>query len=286
MRERTRVRPGIDPGDEGHRPFAGRHCESPEGIEGAEAEVGGPTTVGRAGEEASASAERFPNRPKCFPGRRRPLGVFPETIETDRLRLERLTDGVTPRELYDAAGRGRSPTIEREAAYLPWEPLGTLRDAEERLDSFAAEWAERERAEWAIRPREGEAGAGAFAGSAGVIPEWEKDCALLAVWLREPFWGRRYSGERADALLDVAFDRLDVGVVAVPLHADNRRSYRAVERYVTRHGGRYEGRLRNHAGRYDDPADHHRFSVSRGEWADADGARTDVRYRRTEASRD
>ena len=206
--------------------------------------------------------------------------MFPETVETDRLRLERLDESVTPRELYDAAGRGRSPTVERETAYLPWNPLDTLADAADRLDSFGARWADRERAEWAIRPRAGEDGAGEFAGSAGLITRWEQDCALLAVWLREPFWGRRYSGERADALLDAAFDRLDFGVAAVPLHADNRRSYRAVERYVTRHGGRYEGRLRNHAGRYDEPADHHRFSVSRAEWTDADAARTAVRYGR------
>ena len=205
--------------------------------------------------------------------------MFPETIETDRLRLERLTDDVTPRELYDAAGRGRSPTVERETAYLPWKPPGTLGDAADRLDSFEAKWESRERAEWAIRPREGEDGAGELAGTAGLICRWEQDCALLAVWLRERFWGRRYSGERADALLDVAFDALGFGVAAVPLHADNRRSYRAVERYVTRHGGRYEGRLRNHAGRYDRPADHHRFSVSREEWAAAAGARTGVRYR-------
>ena len=204
--------------------------------------------------------------------------MFPETIETDRLRLERADESVTPRALYDAAGRGRSATIARETEYLPWSPLDTLRDAEARVESFEERWAERERAEWAVRPREGEEGAGELAGTAGLLLRWEKDLALLAVWLREPFWGRRYSGERADALLDVAFDALDVGVVAVPLHADNERSYRAVERYVDRHGGRYEGRLRNHAGRYDEPADHHRFSVSRGEWRGADGTRTAVRY--------
>lgn len=55
-------------------------------------------------------------------------------------------------------------------------------------------------------------------------------------------------------------------MVAIPLHADNDNSYRAVEKYVERHGGRYEGLLRNHAGRYDAPADHHRFSISQSEY--------------------
>lgn len=204
--------------------------------------------------------------------------MFPETIETDRLRLERLSrDRVATRTLYEAAS-GRSDTVGAETEHLPWDPVDTLRGAEERLADFERRWDGRERAEWAIRPREGEAGAGELAGTAGLICEWERDLALLAIWLRRPFWGRRYSGERADALLEVAFDRLDLGVVAIPLHADNGRSYRAVERYVERHGGRHEGLLRHHAGRYDGPADHHRFSVSREEWRAADAARTAVRF--------
>ncbi|MFC6787411.1 GNAT family N-acetyltransferase [Halobaculum halobium] len=204
--------------------------------------------------------------------------MFPEVIETDRLRLERCSrERVSPRTLYEVAS-DRSPTIDAETAYLPWEPLDTLADAADRLAAFERQWEERERAEWVVRPRTGEPDAGEFAGTAGLLCQWEKDLALLAVWLRQPFWGRRYSGERADALLEVAFDRLDVGVAAVPIHGDNDRSRRAVERYIDRHGGRYEGLLRNHAGRYDEPADHHRFSVSREEWREADGARTAVRY--------
>lgn len=204
--------------------------------------------------------------------------VFPEVIETDRLRLERCSaDHVSPRALYEAAS-DRSPTIDAETEYLPWSSLDTLVDAEERLDGFERQWEERERAEWVVRPRSGESGAGEFAGTAGLILRWDRDLALLAIWLRKPFWGRRYSGERADALLEVAFDRLDLGVAAVPLHGENDRSYAAVERYVDRHGGRYEGRLRNHAGRYDEPADHHRFSVTREEWRAADGARTAVEF--------
>ncbi|MFC7136292.1 GNAT family N-acetyltransferase [Halobaculum litoreum] len=120
--------------------------------------------------------------------------MFPDTIETDRLRLERLTrDRVDPRTLYEAAS-DRSPTVDEETEYLPWSPLATLRDAEDRIAAFERQWAERERAEWAIRPREGEDGAGEFAGTAGLICRWDEDLALPAIWLRKPFWGRRYSG--------------------------------------------------------------------------------------------
>jgi len=99
-----------------------------------------------------------------------------------------------------------------------------------------------------------------------LILRWDRDLALPAIWLRKPFWGRGYSGERADALLGVAFDRLDLGMVAIPVHRDNGKSRRAVERYVDRHGGRYEGLLRHHSGRYDEPVDHHRFSIAREEY--------------------
>jgi RimJ/RimL family protein N-acetyltransferase len=192
--------------------------------------------------------------------------VFPDRLTTDRLRFERFSaDAVAPRTLYEHVSQ-RNPTIEDETEYLPWNPAETVADAAQRIADYEQQWAERERAEWLLRPCAGEDGAGDIAGSAGLIFSWEKDLALLAVWLRKPFWGRGYSGERADALLRLAFDELDIGVVAIPLHAENERSYRAVEKYVDRYGGRYEGRLRNHAGRYDEPVDHHRFSISQEEY--------------------
>lgn len=192
--------------------------------------------------------------------------MFPNRLITDRLRFERFAaDTVDPRTLYDHVSY-RNPTIGDETEYLPWNPVETVADAAERIDDYEQQWAERERAEWLVRPREGEEGAGELAGSAGLIFSWEKDLAMLAIWLRKPFWGRGYSGERADALLRLAFDELDLDVVAVPLHAENERSYRAVEKYVERYGGQYEGRLRNHAGRYDEPADHHRFTISQAEY--------------------
>lgn len=193
--------------------------------------------------------------------------MFPETFETDRLRFERLCrDTVDAFELYELTSH-RNPTIAEETRYLPWNPTTTVKEAADRLDEFERQWADRERAEWVIIPKEGEDQAGEIAGTAGLLCQWKKDLGMPAIWLRKPFWGRGYSGERADALLEIAFDRLDFGMVAVPLHGDNEKSYRAVEKYVERHGGRYEGLLRNHAGRYDEPADHHRFSISHDEYA-------------------
>jgi RimJ/RimL family protein N-acetyltransferase len=192
--------------------------------------------------------------------------MFPETFETERLTYRRLcSETIGPLELYDLTS-SRSSTAMEEFQYLPWDPAETVKEAADRLDAFEQKWDDRERADWLIVPKEGEEGAGEIVGRAGLICQWEQDLALPAIWLRKPFWGRGYSGERADALLEIAFERLDFGVVAIPLHGENQKSYRAVKKYVQRHGGRYEGLLRNHAARYDGPADHHRFSISREEY--------------------
>ena len=207
--------------------------------------------------------------------------MFPKAFATDRLEFERFCSrNVSPTELYEIAST-KSETIGAETAYLPWDPLRTMKESAERIEAFERQWEERERAEWLIRGgREADEveDSTEIIGSAGIICEWAKDLAILAIWLRKPYWGRGYSGERADALLEIAFERLDFDVVAIPLHSENTNSYRAVGRYVERHGGRYEGVLRNHAGRYDEPVDHHRFSISQREYRSADGAETAVRF--------
>jgi len=197
-----------------------------------------------------------------------PGTVFPERFETERLSFERLDAALTPREYY-AVVSDRNETVAAETEYLPWTPVSSLGEAADRLAEFERQWDERERAEWCLRVPDREADEPSVAGFAGLLLEWEKDLVLPTIWLRKPYWGRGLSGERADALLEIAFERLDVGVVAIPVHAENDRSYAAVERYVDRYGGRYEGLLRHHAGRYDEPVDHHRFSISRAEYRDA-----------------
>jgi len=196
--------------------------------------------------------------------------VFPATLSTERLRFERLCrENVPLAEYYELVGAEPNPTAEAELRYIPREPVETMGGAADRLDEFEEQWEARERAEYALRPREGEDGAGELAGTAGLILAWDRSLAKLAVRLRRRFWGRGYSGERADALLALAFDRLDLDCVAVPVHADNDRSKRAVEKYVDRWGGRYEGCFRNDGRRAEGPVDRHRFSITRSAYEDA-----------------
>lgn len=194
--------------------------------------------------------------------------MFPRRLETDRLRLEVVTpETLDPFELYEHCNPD-APHVEAVTRYLTWEPHETPKVSFEFVREVGEQFEAGEAATYAVRPREGEEGAGELAGMAGISVDWDRHLATLGTWLRRPFWGRGYSGERAAAMFELAFDRLDLDVVAVTCHVDNENSYRAISRYVERAGGREEGVLRNHVRYPDGPADVHRFSVTSEEWAE------------------
>ncbi|AEH37270.1 GNAT family N-acetyltransferase [Halopiger xanaduensis] len=191
--------------------------------------------------------------------------VLPETIETDRLRLEALRpESVDTLELYDICSS--DPDIEAITEYLTWDPHETPKDTLEFLEHMGEQYESNDGASYVIRPREDEDGASEIAGTGGFGINWEKRTMTLGVWLRKRFWGRGYSGERAAAFVELAFDRLDLELVAVAAHVDNERSNRAIEKYVEAYGGSREGRFWNHVVLNGDPVDCYRYSVSRAEW--------------------
>ncbi|WP_280586592.1 GNAT family protein [Halorubrum sp. Boch-26] len=195
--------------------------------------------------------------------------MFPETIETDRLRLEaRRPENVDLDACYRICSSNLA--IDEVTEYVTWSPHETKRETLEFLERGRKRWADREAASYVIRPREGEDGAGALAGFGGFEVDWERRTAELGTWLRKRFWGRGYSGERAAALVEVAFAELDLELVAVGHHPDNDNSRRAIETYVDRFGGRREGRLRNHLTFADGSVhDEVRYTISQAEWREA-----------------
>lgn len=188
---------------------------------------------------------------------------------TDRLRLDRHDAAVDAVTTCDAAGR--SGTVAEGTEFLTWSPHDHPKESHDVTERFRESWEEREAATYAVVPREGEDGAGAYAGNTGIHVDWDERTATLGIWLRKPFWGRGYSGERALALAGLAFDRLDLDLLSVGVMPENDRSVRAVEKYVDRLGGRREGTLRNwvvpDGG---DPRDVVRYSVSRAEYERSD----------------
>jgi RimJ/RimL family protein N-acetyltransferase len=199
--------------------------------------------------------------------------VFPERIETDRLMLERLChEHVDLQEFYRiCSDPDGSEEMDEVTRYMPWEPHATIDESKAFIDRCEEQWDDAEGATYCIRPREGEDGAGEFAGNAGLGIDWDRRTGTLGTWLRKRFWGRGYSGERAAALMELAFERLDLDCVAVTHHADNENSRRAIERYVEAHGGRCEGRLRNWVPYGDEVADEYRYTVTQAEYREATG---------------
>ncbi|GAB3418747.1 hypothetical protein GCM10027435_19250 [Haloparvum alkalitolerans] len=202
--------------------------------------------------------------------------MFPETFETERLRFEpRWSERVDVHELYEICSS--DPGIEEVTEYVSWSPHETPKETAEFLDRGRSKWDDREAAGYVLRPREGEDGAGEIAGTTGIALKWDRQTAVLGLWLRKRFWGRGYSGERAAALCELAFDRLDLEVVAVSHHPDNEQSERAIGKYVDRFGGRREGRLRNTLVDVDGGVfDEVRYTISRSEWREATDGGTDI----------
>jgi len=200
--------------------------------------------------------------------------LFPERIETERLVLEpATTETVDPLALYEHTSED-APHIDEITEHVTWDPHETPKETAAFLELVTDERAEGEGATYVIRPRPGEDGAGELAGLTGIGVDWDAKTATFGAWLRKPFWGRGYSGERAAALMDVAFDRLDLEAVVVCVHEGNEKSRKAVSRYVDAHGGRREGLLRNFEVNMDGSvADVHRFTVTAAEYraATADG---------------
>ncbi|HKL30031.1 MAG TPA: GNAT family N-acetyltransferase, partial [Natrialbaceae archaeon] len=118
--------------------------------------------------------------------------LFPATIETERLRLQKFDrEMVDTLDLYEVMGR--SETIEAETRYLAMEPHDTPNDAREMIVGAAEQWDDAESAIYAIRPREGEDGAGEIAGTTNLAILWDRREARPGIMLRKPFWGRGYS---------------------------------------------------------------------------------------------
>lgn len=203
--------------------------------------------------------------------------MFPQRIETDRLVLERLDESVELFEFYRICSS--DPGIDDVTRYMPWTPHRNLYETRQFLGGVRENWTKGTEASYAIRVPASErdldrqtderSETGAFAGVGSIEIDWSRQLGSLGTWLRKPYWGRGYSGERADALIELAFDRLDLEIVTVTHHVDNEKSRCAIEKYVERNGGRREGTLRNWLPYDDHVADEVRYTISYEEWAEA-----------------
>ncbi len=198
--------------------------------------------------------------------------MFPEEIETERLRFVRLCrENVPTAELYRYMRAG-APHMAEVSEYVMWDPHETPKDTHDYLADVEEQWDDRGQATYAIFPRDDADPSGddaELAGTTNLHFDWERRSAELGIWLRRPFWGRGYSGERAAAMLELAFDRLDLELVGASHQDGNERSRRAIEKYVGRFGGQHDGVLRNFVPSDDEVRDLHRYTVSKEQYREA-----------------
>ncbi|WP_135534662.1 GNAT family N-acetyltransferase [Halostella pelagica] len=191
--------------------------------------------------------------------------MFPEEIETERLRLVQFSrDHVDLEPVYEALSRDEQ--TERELQHVTKTPDDTLKDTRDRFVAAERNWDDGEKARYAVFPREGEPNAGEFAGMAALTPDWDRRSARFSLVLKERFWGRGYAGERAIAFMGLAFDRLDLDLVSTGYFEGNERSKQAIEKYVDRVGGGYDGLLRNWVPDGDEVLDLYRYTVTQKQW--------------------
>lgn len=187
--------------------------------------------------------------------------LFPTHVESERLRYDPLHESVDALDLYAYHRSGELDAVMRP---LGDEPHATPKETLDELEGVRERWDDGKKASYAITRRED----GEFVGVSELWFEWDYDRTSLGTWIREPFWGRGYAGERAGAMLYVAFETLDVGLVDVGHEPDNEQSRRAIEKYVDRYGGQHDASVRNWLppGDFGGPRDLERYSISQAQW--------------------
>ncbi len=187
--------------------------------------------------------------------------MFPETIETDSLTLNPLREEyVDVFDLYDLFGE-ESEGIADVFEYVPQEPYTSVKEARDQLVEAETAWEEAETAQYAVYTSNDD-----LAGYAVLSIEWERHTGNLGFILAKSYWGQGYAGECATALTELAFDQLDLELVAIGHEEGNERSKRAVEKFTDAVGGQYDGVLRNWTPIGDEIADHHRYTVTQGQY--------------------
>lgn len=193
--------------------------------------------------------------------------MFPEQIETERLSLSQFCrEYVETDDLYELFAAD-TDGVKEMFEYVPQTPFQTLKDAHDMIERSESSWGKGEIAQYAVYPSDEEDRE--LAGYAALSLEWERRTGTIGIILATPYWGNEYAGECVDALTELAFETLDLELVAIGYEEGNEKSERMVEKYIETYGGRYDGVLRNWTPVSDAVLDHHRYTVTQDEYRTA-----------------
>jgi RimJ/RimL family protein N-acetyltransferase len=187
--------------------------------------------------------------------------MHPQTLETDCLVLNQFCEEqVDVFELHDLFTEGREG-VEDVFEYVPQEPYTSVKEARDQLVEAETSWEEVDSAQYAVYTADD-----SLAGYTGLFFEWERRTARIGFIFSKQYWGNGYAGECTMSLTRLAFDRLDLELVAIGHEDRNEKSKRAIEKFVETVGGQYDGVLRNWTPLGDEIADHHRYTVSQDQY--------------------
>lgn len=186
--------------------------------------------------------------------------MFPDSIETDSLTLAQFSEAnVDVFELYDLFAE--SEDTRDVFRHVPQEPYSSVKDALDKLDKAETAWEGAEAAQYAVYTADD-----ALTGYASLSINWARQTGDLGFIFAKPYWGQGHAGECAMALTELAFDRLDLELVAIGYEEGNEQSKRAVEKFIDAVGEQYDGVLRNWTPIGDEIADHHRYTVMKEQY--------------------
>lgn len=197
--------------------------------------------------------------------------MFPVRLETENLvMLKPSTEPTVVREVYDVCSSDAG--IEEVTRHVPWTPHETINETREFLEYNETLFDDGEKATYLLRHRKTDE----FVGIGSLSPDWSHQSGILGCWIRKKFWGNGYSGERASALFELGFTNLGLELIGVSHLSRNKKSRRAIERYIDKHNGQHTGMIRRTAGEEWNGLSNnhiltfHEYSVSKDEYGSAD----------------
>ena len=176
-------------------------------------------------------------------------------IETERLILDKWTTSEEDiKGLYEYA---KNPDVGPNAGWKPHDSEAESREIIEELFIPHDVWAIREKA------------SGKVIGSIGLEPDKRREnvnSREMGYSLAKESWGKGYMTEAARAVIDYAFEELDLVVLAICTGPENNRSQRVIEKC----GFKFEGIQRKGYHIYDGTdRDNLVYSMLREEWEES-----------------
>lgn len=194
------------------------------------------------------------------------MSIFPEEIETERLILRRLCrDNYDIYEIHEHYEPDDSD--QSSFADINVSPHTSIKETHELLVDAEEQWSAGDLASYILHLKSsGSDEQGAIIGGTALNPDWDRRSATMGIRLDPQYWGHGYSGERAEALLDLSFNRLDLELVAAEHIRGNTKAKRSIEKYVEKFGGQFDGTIRNGVVKDGEPKDKDRYTISKTEF--------------------